>query len=42
MKKKLEQALDLEWLVGQPFHILDEKKKSRPCKNLASLNWNLE
>jgi hypothetical protein len=38
MKKNLEQAPDLEQLAGQPFQILDEKSKSRPCKTLASLN----
>jgi hypothetical protein len=27
MEKKLGQALDLERLAGQPFHILDKKKK---------------
>jgi len=25
-------------LAGQPFQILYKKSKSRPCKNLASLN----
>jgi len=38
MKKNLEKEPDLERLASQPFQILDEKSKSRPCKNLASLN----
>jgi hypothetical protein len=26
--------IDLEWLAGQPFQILDKKSKIRPCKNI--------
>jgi hypothetical protein len=29
---------NLEWLAGHLFQILCKKSKSRPCKNLASLN----
>jgi hypothetical protein len=36
-EKNLEQSPDLDWLAGQPVQILDEKSKSRPCKNLDSL-----
>jgi len=36
-EKKLEHGPDLDWLAQQ-VQILDEKSKSRPCKNLESLN----
>ena len=38
MKKYLDLGPDLDWLASQPVQILDEKSKSRACKNLDLLN----